>query len=267
MTLNDCGAGVSPAWRDAGGTPAPQVNAMNLDPQPESDWMVDLKKTIVSRMLTAVEREEAVFLRSTCVGLERGEAEAWSDFVAFATDRPRLASRLLEFLEGEEYLRWRRDANSTRLVFTPGAAGDYFFEAVETLTRELETVCREPAAEPAPELRTAKKKSDIMYIEAKPGLTGPARIGRVEFSKTGKTVYYRGRAFQSLKGGYQRNYFDILTGEEFRISRCRKDGQDAPHPGIVEIDEDVREEYWRDIRQCPDMVEQRSLRSEGKYSR
>jgi hypothetical protein len=43
-------------------------------------------------------------------------------------------------------------------------------------------------------------KSRIMYIEPKAGgLTGPGRIGRVTFSKTGATLYYRGRSFQSLK--------------------------------------------------------------------
>ena len=47
----------------------------------------------------------------------------------------------------------------------------------------------------------------IMYIECKAGeLTGPARIGRVTFSKTGRTLYYRGQTFQSLKGqGFKAN--------------------------------------------------------------
>ena len=44
-------------------------------------------------------------------------------------------------------------------------------------------------------------KPRIMYIESKAdGLTGPARIGRVTFSKTGRTLHYRGDAFRSLKG-------------------------------------------------------------------
>jgi len=46
-----------------------------------------------------------------------------------------------------------------------------------------------------------RMKSRIRYIEDKSGgLMGPARIGRVMFSKTGRTIYYRGRSFQSLKG-------------------------------------------------------------------
>ena len=45
-------------------------------------------------------------------------------------------------------------------------------------------------------------KSRIMYIERKAGeLTGEARIGRVTFSKTGRTLYYGGKAFRSLRGG------------------------------------------------------------------
>jgi len=49
-----------------------------------------------------------------------------------------------------------------------------------------------------------------MYIESKAaGLVGPARIGRVTYSKTGKTLYHKGKAFQSLKGnGFKANYFD-----------------------------------------------------------
>jgi hypothetical protein len=45
------------------------------------------------------------------------------------------------------------------------------------------------------------KKTRIMYIESKAGgLVGPARIGRVSYSKTGCTIYYKGKEFQKLKG-------------------------------------------------------------------
>lgn len=99
-------------------------------------------------------------------------------------------------------------------------------------------------------------KTRIMYIESKSGsLNGPARIGRVRFSKTGKTLSYGGRTLQSLKGsGFKANYYDIDSGEEFWIFGPRKDGQDRLYPGSsqpVEIDEDVAEEYWRDVRGEP----------------
>lgn len=96
-------------------------------------------------------------------------------------------------------------------------------------------------------------KTRIMYIESKSAsLNGAARIGRVTFSKTGKSVSYGGRTFQSLKGsGFKANYFDVETGEKFWISGPRSDGRDRLYPessAPVEIDSDVREEYWRDIR-------------------
>jgi hypothetical protein len=92
----------------------------------------------------------------------------------------------------------------------------------------------------------------VMYIESKAGgLSGPARIGRVSFSKSGRTLYYRGRTFQSLKGsGFKANYYDVETGEEYWIFGPRKDGADRLHGGSrpVEIDEDVLEDYWTEIR-------------------
>ncbi len=61
------------------------------------------------------------------------------------------------------------------------------------------------------ESATQKPKAQlgrIMYIECKAGnLTGTSRIGRVTFSKTGRTLYYGGLTFQSLKGaGFKSNY-------------------------------------------------------------
>ncbi|GAB3838755.1 1-deoxy-D-xylulose-5-phosphate synthase [Hymenobacter jeollabukensis] len=92
----------------------------------------------------------------------------------------------------------------------------------------------------------------IMYIESKAaGLTGPARIGRVSFSRTYQSIYYRGQHFQRLGGhGFKSNYFDVATGDDYWISGCRKDGADRLYGERlpVEIDEDVREEYWTTIR-------------------
>lgn len=91
-----------------------------------------------------------------------------------------------------------------------------------------------------------------MYIEDKSaGLSGPARIGLVSFSKTGKTLYYRGRAFKSLKGrGFKANYFDAETGAPHWISGPRRDGRDRLHASDVpvDVDEDVADEYWMQIR-------------------
>ena len=80
----------------------------------------------------------------------------------------------------------------------------------------------------------------IMYIECKGGgfterwgvanvsvpggLQGAARIGRVTFTRTGATLHYRGKSFQSLKGsGFKANYFDVETGEQYWRCIARPD--------------------------------------------
>jgi len=110
-------------------------------------------------------------------------------------------------------------------------------------------------------------KTRIMYIEKKGnGITGPARIGRVRFSKSGKSIYYCGRLFQSLKGsGFKSNFFDAETGERYWISGCKKNGCDRLYGGSVEIDDDVREEYWTQIRNRSDRKSESSVRVVGKY--
>jgi len=98
-------------------------------------------------------------------------------------------------------------------------------------------------------------KTRIMYIEDKSdGLSGLARIGRVEMTKLGKTIYYRGRTFRSLRGsGFKANFYDIETGAHYWISGPRRDGADRLYGERVpvEIDEDVRTEYWTKIRRLP----------------
>ena len=96
-----------------------------------------------------------------------------------------------------------------------------------------------------------------MYIECKAdGLQGPARIGRVTFTKSGKGIYYKGREFYRTSG-FKANYAEVGSREEYWISGPRRDGQDrlyCPSGLPVEIDDDVREEYWRDIRRKPEFV-------------
>ncbi len=107
-----------------------------------------------------------------------------------------------------------------------------------------------------------------MWIERKvDGLVGPARIGRV-LPGRGRTLRYGDKKFRSLRGsGFKANYFDAETLEEYWISGCRKDGKDALYSTTVEIDDDVREEYWRTIRGRPDLVHVSSVRAPGQYPR
>ncbi len=98
-------------------------------------------------------------------------------------------------------------------------------------------------------------KSRIMYIESKAGGSAPpARIGRVTFSKSGATLYYAGQSFQTLKGsGFKSNYFAVESDERFWIAEPRKDGQDNIYATNVtsEVDADVHDEYWSQIRGLP----------------
>lgn len=91
-------------------------------------------------------------------------------------------------------------------------------------------------------------KTRIMYIELKSGYSdnGPARIGRVTYSKSGQTIYYQDKELAHVGHyGLVGNYRNIETGEEYWISGPKKNRQDRHWAGSgpVEIDEDAREEY------------------------
>ena len=84
-----------------------------------------------------------------------------------------------------------------------------------------------------------------MYVELKSGNdAGPAWIGRVRFSKTGRTAFYRGRTLTRSQG-ISGNHVDEQSGEEFWISGVKKDGTDRHWAGggHVEVDADVLDEY------------------------
>lgn len=96
-------------------------------------------------------------------------------------------------------------------------------------------------------------KTRIMYMERKSGEgdCGPARIGRVAFSDSGRTLYYRDQAFQSCRGGgISGNFFEVGSGVEYWISGPKKNRRDRHWAGggPVTVDEDVAEEYWLQIR-------------------
>lgn len=108
-------------------------------------------------------------------------------------------------------------------------------------------------------------KTRIMYIQ---GGGAPGRIGRVRLSKTGRTLHYGDVELVAVSGGGVRgNYMDAASRGEYWVSGPRKDGQDTLYPGVVEIDDDVRDEYWRTIRGQPVNAEQRSFRSLGAHAK
>ena len=90
----------------------------------------------------------------------------------------------------------------------------------------------------------------IMYVELKNGNdNGPAWIGRVRFSKTGRTAYYRGRTLRRERGAFA-NHVDVDTGQWFWVSGVKKNGEDRHWSGSgpVNIDEEAGEEYDRMVR-------------------
>lgn len=97
-------------------------------------------------------------------------------------------------------------------------------------------------------------KTEIKYIELKSNYNhnGPAWIGLVAFSKSGKTVYFDGKAFQRM--GSDRmlgNYYDIESGEEYWISGFKENMTDRHKygGGKVLVEERILQEYLSKTKQ------------------
>ena len=100
-------------------------------------------------------------------------------------------------------------------------------------------------------------KTEIRYIELKTGYSdnGPAWIGKVKFSKTGKTVYFNDKAFRKYVcagKGIAGNYYDVETKEEYWISGVKKYGADRHWAGSgkIIIGKNIVSEYLAEIGQA-----------------
>ena len=91
-------------------------------------------------------------------------------------------------------------------------------------------------------------RTEILYIELKTGYSdnGPAWIGKVAFSNSGRTLYFMDKAFQrqSYYGG---NYFDVETNETYWISGVKKRGINRHWAGggRIQLDKTLIDEYLR----------------------
>lgn len=97
-------------------------------------------------------------------------------------------------------------------------------------------------------------KTALKYIELKTGFghTGPAWIGLVSFSKSNKTLYFDGKAFQSLEGnGIYGNYYDIESGDEYWISGVKKNQRDRHiyGGGMIQVERGIVEQYLKEVNQ------------------
>ena len=95
-------------------------------------------------------------------------------------------------------------------------------------------------------------KPDLKYIELKSGFgdNGPAWIGMAEFSKSGRTVYFNGKALKSSNAqGIAGNYYDLENGDEYWISGIKKNGTDRHWAGggKIMIDRKVVELYLSQV--------------------
>jgi hypothetical protein len=94
----------------------------------------------------------------------------------------------------------------------------------------------------------------LKYIELKTGYNddGPAWIGRVRVSRSGRTVYFNGRAFKRAAGGSSGNHYDLETGETYWISGVKRDGSDRRWAGSgkITIEAAAVDEYLRLVGAC-----------------
>ena len=205
--------------------------------------------------------EDGQLIRNCAIRAERGDPSGWIEFASHLESDRDVARGVAKLFEELGWARFSTDDERTDLTLPSNDL------PVDDQTKRELIALLNPGWNDEDEPPTATKRGVIMYIEEKPELNGHARIGRVTFSASKKTIYYAERKLQSLKGGYKANYYDVDTGLHFWISNCKKDGNDTLYPGIVEIDEDAREEYWIEIRNKPENVHLTKFRSEGKYAK
>ena len=89
-------------------------------------------------------------------------------------------------------------------------------------------------------------RTEIRYIELKTGYSddGPAWIGKVAFSNSGRTIYFLDKAFQRQRG-FAGNYVDLETGESYWISGVKKTGTNRHWAGRgrIYLDRTLVDEY------------------------
>ena len=78
----------------------------------------------------------------------------------------------------------------------------------------------------------------LKYIELKSGFNdnGPAWIARVVTSKSGRTLYFNGKALKrAVRGTASGNYIDAETGDEYWVSGVKRRGTNRHWAGSGKI--------------------------------
>lgn len=73
----------------------------------------------------------------------------------------------------------------------------------------------------------------LKYIELKSGFEndGPAWIARVAISKSGRTLYFDGKALKRKKTGAAGDFFDVATGQEYWVTGVKRRGSNRHYLG------------------------------------
>jgi hypothetical protein len=76
----------------------------------------------------------------------------------------------------------------------------------------------------------------LKYLELKSGYSdnGPAWVAKVGVSKSGRTLYFNGKALKRAQG-ISGNHVDLETGEEYWVSNIKKDGTDRHWAGSGKV--------------------------------
>jgi hypothetical protein len=87
----------------------------------------------------------------------------------------------------------------------------------------------------------------LKYIELKDGSAdnGPAWIARVVLSRSGRTVYFNGKALHRANAGSSGNHFDAETGQSYWVSGVKRRGSNRhwAGSGFIQIEASAVAEY------------------------
>ena len=97
---------------------------------------------------------------------------------------------------------------------------------------EKTTVCNGVGPEPG-----SGASPLLKYIELKSGFSdnGPAWIAHVTMSRSGRTIYFDGKALKQSKGLIAGTHCDLLTGDEYWITGIKKRGSNRHGAGSGKI--------------------------------
>lgn len=94
----------------------------------------------------------------------------------------------------------------------------------------------------------------IMFVQLKTcfGIDrGTSWIGWVDFNRSWKTARFQGRKLRRGQG-FDSNFVDVQTGEEFWVSGPKRDRSDARYgPRTTVVEDDAREAYEDFLRGAP----------------